>query len=335
MTRPLRIQYPDAFYHVTCRGNERSEIFRHPEDRNIFLELLARSLDIFEVQLGAYSLMPNHFHLLVCTPKGNLSEFMHHFNISYTGAFNRKYRRTGHLYQGRYKAFLIDADNYLLEVSRYIHLNPPRIKSKEPAEDRWKRLLKDEATSLAGYWNAKKRKEFVCYTMILDYLGGDTQKARNEYRAFVEEGFHKDTVSPLIHGKGTGIIGGDDFIGRIQQWLGVNKESPREQPALRELSKKIKPNDLIERYTKLAQIKREELTQKGRQSTERAMLMEFLYRFCNITQREIGRMLGGINYSAVSQSRKRLRQKIENELELRKRFNEMQSKIDQMSRINI
>jgi chromosomal replication initiation ATPase DnaA len=115
----------------------------------------------------------------------------------------------------------------------------------------------------------------------------------------------------------------------------VNKESPRQQPALRELSKRIKPNDLIARYTKLAQIKREELTHKGRQSTERAMLMEFLYRFCNITQREIGRMLGGINYSAVSQSRKRLRQKIENELELRKRFNEMQSKIDQMSRINI
>ncbi len=74
--------------------------------------------------------MPNHFHLLVCTPKGNLSEFMRHFNISYTGAFNRKYKRSGHLYQGRYKAFLVDRNNYLLEVSRYIHLNPLRVKSQ-------------------------------------------------------------------------------------------------------------------------------------------------------------------------------------------------------------
>ncbi len=335
MTRPLRIQYPDAFYHVTCRGNERREIFRNQEDHNIFFELLARSLDIFEVQLGAYALMPNHFHFLVCTPKGNLSEFMRHFNISYTGAFNRKYRRSGHLYQGRYKAFLIDADNYLLEVSRYIHLNPLRIKSKEPVEKRWKSLLNDEKTSLAGYLNVKKRKEFVRYAMILDYLGGDTQKARNEYKKFVEEGFKNEEASPLTKGKGTGIIGGDDFIERIRQLFGRDKESPREQPALRELSKKIKPDELIEKYAKLAQIKREDLTRKGRQSTERAMLMELLYRNCNITQQEIGRMLGGVDYSAVSQARKRLQEKIKSEKEWGKRFNEMQNKLSQMSRIKI
>ena len=94
MTRQLRIQYPDAFYHVTCRGNERKEIFRDQEDRNTFFKLLARSLDVFEVNLLAYALMPNHFHMLVCTPKANLSEFMRHFNISYTGAFNRKYHRS-------------------------------------------------------------------------------------------------------------------------------------------------------------------------------------------------------------------------------------------------
>jgi REP element-mobilizing transposase RayT len=86
MSRPLRIQYPDAYYHVTCRGNEQLEIFRNSEDRKVFFRLLARSLDVFEVRLLSYALMPNHFHLLVCTPKGNLSEFMRHFNIniSYT-----------------------------------------------------------------------------------------------------------------------------------------------------------------------------------------------------------------------------------------------------------
>src|SRR5512139_1305796 len=155
MSRPLRIQYPDAYYHVTCRGNEQRKIFRDAEDRKEFIRLLARSAEIYEVQVLAYALMSNHFHLMVCTPKGNLSEFMRHFNISYTGAFNRKYNRLGHLYQGRYKSYLIDADNYLLEVSRYIHLNPMRMKSRESQEKRWQDLLLSEQTSLPGYLNEK------------------------------------------------------------------------------------------------------------------------------------------------------------------------------------
>jgi hypothetical protein len=149
--------------------------------------------------------------------------------------------------------------------------------------------------------------------MILDYLGGDTQKGRNEYRKVVEEGFREEILSPLERGKGTGVIGGDDFIEKVKRLFARDKTSPREQPALRELSKKIKPDDLIEKYAKLSNIKREELTKKGRQSTERAMLMELMYRFCNITQPEIGRMMGGIDYSAVSQERKRLLFKMQHE----------------------
>ena len=129
MARPLRIQYPEAYYHVTCRGNERKEILLDDQDHKDFLEKLSLSLDIYNVSLLAYICMPNHFHLLLTTPEGNLSEFMRHVNISYTSHFNRRHHRVGHLYQGRYKAFLIDADNYLLEVSRYIHLNPTRIKA--------------------------------------------------------------------------------------------------------------------------------------------------------------------------------------------------------------
>ncbi|NLN59590.1 MAG: hypothetical protein GX147_02555 [Deltaproteobacteria bacterium] len=181
----------------------------------------------------------------------------------------------------------------------------------------------------------KKRKEFVCYKMILDYLGGDTQKAGNEYRKFVEEGFREEIPSPLERGKGTGVIGGYVFIEKVKQLFGRDKKSPREQPALRELSKKMKPDDLIEKYAKLINIKREELTKKGRQSTERAMLMEFLYRNCNVTQPEIGRMMGGIDYSAVSQARKRLLFKMQHEPAWGKRFREMQNKLGQMSRIKI
>jgi putative transposase len=106
MTRALRILYANAYYHVTCRGNERKAIFRDDTDRSLFLDKLNSSREIYGVEIHCYVLMNNHFHLVVETPRGNLSEFMRHFNISYTAAFNRRHRRVGHLYQGRYKAIL-------------------------------------------------------------------------------------------------------------------------------------------------------------------------------------------------------------------------------------
>jgi putative transposase len=130
MARPLRISHPNAFYHVSCRGNDRGAIFRDDHDRTRFLERLRSALEIFSVRGHAYVLMSNHFHLIVETPKANLSEFMRQFNISYTGYYNRRHRRIGHLYQGRFKAIVVDADSYLLELSRYVHLNPVRIKLK-------------------------------------------------------------------------------------------------------------------------------------------------------------------------------------------------------------
>jgi len=336
MTRPLRIQYPDAFYHVTCRGNEQREIFRDKEDREVFFRLLARSLDIFDVKLPAYACMSNHFHFLLCTPKANLSEFMRHFNISYTGAFNRKYHRAGHLYQGRYKAFLIDVDNYLLEVSRYIHLNPLRMKSKESQEDKWKSLLQDDQTSLPAYITEKNRQTFVDYKIVLDYFGGDNRKARTEYRKFVEEGFRRDEKpSPLEKGKGHGIVGHDDFVEQIKLLFGKEKEFAREQPALRELGKVLNPEKLIEQYLKLVGAKREDICTKGRQSAGRAMLMELLYRYCRITQPEIGRLLGGIDYSAVSQARKRMLLRTQQEPGFGKKYALIQKQLAQMSRIKI
>ena len=115
MARALRIFYPNAVYHVTCRGNDRKNIFRDDRDRRLFLEKLKTSMEIYGVKVQAYVLMSNHFHLIVETPKANLSDFMRHFNIAYTGAYNRRHKRVGHLYQGRYKAILVDKDSYLLD----------------------------------------------------------------------------------------------------------------------------------------------------------------------------------------------------------------------------
>ena len=141
MARPLRIQYRGAVYNVTCRGNERKEIFRDDKDRQAFLEILVHSLKTYNINLCSYVLMNNRFHLLIETPLGNLGEFMRHFNISYTGYFNRRHNRAGHLYQGRYKSLVVDRNEYLSSLSRYIHLNPVPIKTlrqkseKEKIED--------------------------------------------------------------------------------------------------------------------------------------------------------------------------------------------------------
>src|SRR4030042_6401217 len=131
VARPLRIQYSGAAYHVTCRGNERKEIFKDDRDRETFLEILAYSSKIYNIKIFSYMLMENHFHLLIETPLGNLGGFMRQFNITYTGYYNRRHNRVGHLYQGRYKSILVEKESYLSVLSRYIHLNPVRIKAVE------------------------------------------------------------------------------------------------------------------------------------------------------------------------------------------------------------
>ncbi len=165
MARQHRIQYPGAYYHITSRGNERQKIYRDDLDYQTFLEKLAASLDVYNVSLLAYVCMTNHFHLFLTTPDGNLSEFMRHFNISYTSAFNRRHKRSGHLYQGRYKSFLVDEDTYLKGVSRYIHLNPVQIKkyARLPATDVIKVLSAYKYSSFTGYTNLKACVDFINY----------------------------------------------------------------------------------------------------------------------------------------------------------------------------
>jgi len=126
MGRPLRIEYHDAFYHITARGNDRQNVFRTNKDRERFLEYLESATERYKAVIHAYCLMDNHYHLLLQTPEGNLSQIMHHINGAYTNYYNTKRNRAGHLFQGRYKAILVNIDEYAKELSRYIHLNPVR-----------------------------------------------------------------------------------------------------------------------------------------------------------------------------------------------------------------
>lgn len=333
MARPLRIQYPGAYYHVTVRGNARQDIFFDLRDHKTFLKILTQSLDIHNVSLLSYICMTNHAHMLVMTPDGNLSQFMHHFNGSYTSWFNHRHQRVGHLYQGRYKAFLIDADNYLLEVSRYIHLNPIRIEafSEQTAEEKWTALLKYRWSSLPDYISGEKRSNFVNYKTVLDYMGGDSHRGRLAYRKFIIKAIEQETVNPLELGKGHGIVGDIDFIEMIKDKYLDRYASKREQPALRELRKIYHPEDLIDNYVHLIGKNRGDICCRGKKSPERAMLMEFLYRYCQITQTEIGKLVGGIDYSAVSQARKRLKNRLLRERKLNEKFMNLSDNLLQLS----
>jgi REP element-mobilizing transposase RayT len=138
MARPLRIEYPGAVYHITSRGNEKKLIFKDERDREIFLDTLSQVDKRYNWLCHAYCLMNNHYHLIIETPDGNLSAGMRQLNGVYTQTFNRQHNRVGHLFQGRYKGILIQKDSHLLEVCRYVVLNPVRAKAvKKPEQWRW------------------------------------------------------------------------------------------------------------------------------------------------------------------------------------------------------
>jgi putative transposase len=327
MARPLRIQYPDAVYHVTCRGNEKQNIYRDDADRSRFLQLLNQSVNIYTVKLHSYVLMTNHFHLLVETPLGNLSEFMRHFNIAYIGYFNRRHKRVGHLYQGRYKAILVDRDAYLSVLSRYIHLNPVRIKALEKTEPRekYKRLKSYPWSSLPGYLNKRKKQHFVSYNLVLADFGGDTDKARKSYRkTLIEEMIQGKGISDQIIGQS--VIGGEKFIAWVKETY-LSEENDGEAPAHRAIRRHGSKDEIIQSIARQTRKTLEMIkTEKG---TLRQIAMDLLYRHGGMTNPEIGRLFG-VDYSAVSQERRRLRMLIEKDRKVRALLQSVESK---MSRI--
>jgi len=178
MPRPLRIEYPGAVYHVLTRGNNRQAVFRDDADRHAYLAKLREYCREKGVELLCYCLLPNHVHLLVETPQGNLSKLMQAFQTSYAVYFNRRHGRTGHLFEQRYKAFLVDRDSYLLQVSRYIHLNPVAAKLvARPQAYRW--------SSYAAYVTETGGGEIKRESILGQWTGTQAQRVA-QYRAFVE-----------------------------------------------------------------------------------------------------------------------------------------------------
>ena len=250
MARPLRVQYHGAVYHVTCRGNERREIFKDDRDRKTFLEILTQSIKTYNIRLYSYVLMGNHSHLLIETLLGNLGEFMRQFNITYTSYFNRRHKRAGHLYQGRYKSIIVEKNEYLSVLSRYIHLNPVRIKQMKDKTEKEKMeyLMDYRWSSLSGYTRKSKKEGYIDYEMVLGEYGGDNDKGRQAYRKRINADI---TAGLEIKGKiiGQSVLGGDRFIEWIKEKY-LRGEKDRECPALREIQRHRAKEQIIEAIEK-------------------------------------------------------------------------------------
>mgnify|MGYP001570858843 FL=1 len=208
MARPLRLEFAGALYHLTARGNARGDIFLDDEDRRLFLELLGKEIAQQGWRCYAYCLMSNHYHVLIETPEGNLVSGMRRLNGVYTQAFNRRHARVGHVFQGRYKAIVVDKDSYGLELCRYIVLNPVRAKMvKRPQDWRWSSYRASAGLSSAPDW--------LDVHWLLRQLGVGIDRAREAYRRFVSEGVGQ--ASPWEHLRGQIWLGREDFLRRMEK----------------------------------------------------------------------------------------------------------------------
>lgn len=217
MSRPLRLQYPGAIYHVTARGNARQGIVRDDTDRQRFVATVAAMVEQYHVVCHAWVLMNNHYHLLLETPQANLSRALRHLNGVYTQAFNRRHRRVGHLLQGRYKAIVVEKETYLLELCRYVVLNPVRAKMvTQPQAWQWGSYRATAGMEDAPSW--------LTVDWVLGQFGGTRARAQREYVQFVAEGHTRET-RPWEHLQGQIYLGSEEFLQQVQQRVGTETQA--------------------------------------------------------------------------------------------------------------
>jgi REP element-mobilizing transposase RayT len=232
MARPLRIEFAGALYHITARGNDREAIYLDDLDRKKFLGLLSEVCRRFNWLCRAYCLMENHYHLLIETPEANLSQGMRQLNGVYTQSFNRLHNRVGHVFQGRYKAILVQKESYLLELARYIVLNPVRAQMVRSAKD-WPWSSYRAAAGLV------QPSQWLEIDWILAAFGRNRSKAIKAYRKFVSEG--RGLPSPWVSLRNQIYLGDDAFVGDMQGKLSP-KTSLTEIPSSQ---KRLPPKPLL------------------------------------------------------------------------------------------
>ena len=321
MARPLRVEYPGALYHVINRGNAGENLFKGIRDREKFLEYLETAIERFSLKIYTYCLMTNHFHVLLETRLPNLSQAIQWVNVSYAGYFNRKYQRNGHLFQGRFKSILVDADEYLKQLSRYIHLNPVRANLVEhPDEYKW--------SSYATVTGKTKEPAWLESAWLLSQFGTKRKQAITNYKKFVEEANTKDLKNPAKDLSGGFILGSPDFVIWIKETFLSTRSDENEIPQLRELKPRINIDQIVIAVCREFNCEIETILQKGRKRNVARDVAIYLVRVLSGEKgKNIGAYFGNISGAAITRRYNCLVKQIENNKRFRNRIQRLKHKI--------
>ncbi len=303
MPRPPRIEYEGAFHHVMNRGRHNQAIYLEDKDYESFLVTLAEVTKEYHAVIHAYCLMTNHYHLLVETPKANLSQIMKHVNGLYTQRFNRKYHKDGALFRGRYKSILVDEDAYLLQLTRYIHRNPIEVKKKmvkQLSEYRW--------SSYLAYINHSEAPEWLFRDKTYQMLGHRYQY--KGYFDFVERGIDEDIKRFYVKGNILSVLGDKHFRTQREEEndeLDIDKLrlALEDKPAIDELIILITK---VTKTTKTALLARS----KGKRSNfpQRAFAIYACHRYSRADHKTIANYFGLSHRGSISYPLSRIRNEI-------------------------
>jgi len=319
MARQLRIEFEGAFYHVTARGNERKKIFLSKRDHEKFYHYLAEARDKYRFILHAFVIMGTHYHLLIETPEANLSRIMHYINSSYTTYTNVKRKRSGHLFQGRFNAIVVDKDSYLLELSRYLHLNPVRANMAQTPQEY-------EYSSYRSYISNDKT-HIVTTNTILGMLADDSVTAKELYRNFVENAIAGEKENPFRNLYGGMILGSERFVRKV---LGnvENIQLETEQISNRkELRKVPVPKELLAKVSQHFGSSPETMMKEQRNMARKAFVY-LIKKHYGYSNRDIGELLGCSSVSAATKICQSFEREMKANSELR---NQMKALVEKVS----
>ena len=318
MSRPLRIEYPGAYYHVMNRGRGRRTVFPDRADYERFMALLGETCGMWGLRVHAYSLLPNHYHLLLSTPHGNLSRALRHLNGLYTQRYNRAHRTDGPLFRGRYKAILVDADSYLLQLVRYIHRNPVEAGMvKDSSRHPW--------TSHRHYLSRDQPPAGLVKEEVLGRFARSRQQALGRYKAFMSEEVDEPTRGLYARGNSPAIWGSETFCEKIRARIGdrkLNDEIPqsrheRPRPTLKQIERVVCEGYRVE-GAQLYQKRR------GRWNEPRNVAIYLARQRTGYPLKEIGARWGGLKYSSISSMVYAMKQRIEKDHSVRARVEEIE-----------
>lgn len=318
MARPLRITYPDAWYHVMNRGRRKEKIYLVDRDCHTFLDLLKTASEFWKVNIAAYCLMPNHYHLLIHTPTGNLSRFMRHINGIYTQKFNLHHSLDGQLFRGRFKSVLVSGEEYLIELLRYIHRNPLRTSLVTHLNDyKW--------CSHQGYLSGSGKWNWLFKEYMLGIFSIKRSEQKGAYKKYVNRDENEKTLQMLNSKKWPIFFGSDEFIRSVKKKYFQEKQDP-EIPD----SKYLVPDkaDIINTICEVYQVNPENLYTFHRRTTNEARnLTIFLLR--TLRNDTLGRLSREFNMKSPSSVNSVIR-KVKKQMLSNSNF---KSKVDDLGRL--